>query len=117
MTNKKFKKDYFAELLALVEGNEELTVFIENEIALLNKKSASAKTPTARQIENEGLKAEIVTFLSEVDSPKCIKEIQAGIASLEGLTNQRITHLLSDLVKNEVLTKEYVKKVPYFAIA
>ena len=36
---------------------------------------------------------------------------------ISGLTNQRITHMLTDLVKAETLVKEYVKKTPYYSVA
>ena len=68
-------------------------------------------------LENEGYKADIVAYLTSADAPKTIKEMQADVPSLAGLTNQRITHMLTDLVKSETIHKDYVKKVPYFSIA
>ena len=111
------KKEMFATIRAIVADNEELVTFIDHEIDLLSRKSTSAKKPTKTQVENDGFKAEIVAFLTEADAPKCIKEIQAGIESIGGLTNQRVTHLLTDLVKAGTLMKQYVKKVPYYSIA
>lgn len=116
------KKEMFAmaiNVIAETEAPEKDTLIegLEHEIELLNKKSASAKKPTKTQIENDGFKADIVTYLAEADSTKTIKELQAAIPSIAGLTNQRVTHLLTDLVKAGTLTKEYVKKTPYFAIA
>lgn len=32
------------------------------------------------------------------------------------LTNQRVTHILTDLIKAGKLGKDYVRKVPYFFI-
>ena len=69
------------------------------------------------QIENEGLKSEIVSALTALDRPLCIKEIMVEVPAIAGLTNQRVTHLLTDLVKSAVLERTVVKKVPYFAIA
>ena len=94
-----------------------MVAFIDHEIELLNRKSASPKKPTKTQIENDAFKAEIIDYLTEADAPKTIKELQAEIASLGDLTNQRITHMLTDLVKSGILTKEYVKKTPYYAKA
>ena len=111
------KKEMFAEIRKIVVDNEEMVAFIDREIELLNRKSNSPKKPTKVQIENDGFKAEIVAHLTEVDAPKTIKELQAEIPSIGGLTNQRITHMLTDLVKAKTLTKEYVKKTPYFSIA
>ena len=110
------KKEMFAEIRNIVADNEEMVAFIDHEIELLERKSNSKK-PTKTQIENNGFKAEIVAYLTEVDTPKTIKELQAEIPSISGLTNQRITRMLTDLVKAETLTKEYVKKTPYYSVA
>ena len=111
------KKEMFSAIRNIVADNAEMVAFIDHEIELLNRKSNSPKKPTKTQIENEALKAEIVSYLTEVDVPKNIKELQTEMDSLSGLTNQRITHLLTDLVKRETLKKEYVKKTPYFSVA
>ena len=111
------KKEMYAEIRKVVAGNEEMVAFIDHEIELLNRKSASPKKPTKTQMENDAFKAVIVDYLADVDAPKTIKELQAEIAELDGLTNQRISHMLTDLVKAGKLTKEYVKKTPYYSIA
>ena len=111
------KREMYTAIRAIVADNEEMVAFIDHEIELLNRKSASPKKPTKTQVENEGYKADIVAYLTSADAPKTIKEMQADITSLAGLTNQRITHMLTDLVKSEVVRKDYVKKVPYFSIA
>ena len=111
------KKEMFTEIRSYVTDNAEMVAFIDHEIELLDRKASSSKKPTKTQIENDGLKAEIVAYLVTADAPKSIKELQAEVASLNGLTNQRITHLLTDLVKAETLVKEYVKKTPYYSVA
>lgn len=111
------KREMFAEIRKVVVDNAEMVAFIDHEIELLDRKSSSPKKPTKTQIENDGFKAEIVAYLTTVDTPKTIKELQAEIPSIGGLTNQRITHMLTDLVKAETLTKEYVKKTPYYSVA
>ena len=111
------KKEMFAEIRNIVADNEEMVAFIDHEIELLERKSNSPKKPTKTQIENDSFKAEIVAYLTEVDAPKTIKELQVEIPSISGLTNQRITHMLTDLVKAETLVKEYVKKTPYYSVA
>jgi predicted transcriptional regulator len=107
----------FAEIRNVVIDNAEMVAFIDHEIELLNRKSTSPKKPTKTQVENDAFKAVIVDYLTEVDASKTIKELQTEVAELNGLTNQRITHMLTDLVKAGTLTKEYVKKTPYYSIA
>ena len=111
------KKEMFAEIRKVVADNAEMVAFIDHEIELLNRKSNSPKKPTKIQIENNGFKAEIVAYLTEADTPKSIKELQAEIPSIGGLMNQRVARMLTDLVKAETLKKEYVKKTPYYSIA
>lgn len=111
------KKEMFAEIRNLVADNEEMVAFIDHEIELLNRKANSVKKPTKTQVENDGFKATIVAYLATADAPKTIKELQSEIEEISALTNQRITHMLTDLVKAGTLSKEYVKKTPYFSIA
>lgn len=110
------KREMFAAIREIVIDNEEMVAFIDHEIELLNRKSASAKKPTKTQLENENFKAEIIKHLYAVDMPKSIKELQAEVKSLSELTNQRITHMLTALVKDGTLVKEYVKKTPYYSV-
>lgn len=111
------KKEMFNEIRNAVITNEEMVAFIDHEIELLERKSNSPKKPTKTQVENDAYKATIIEYLTSVDAPKTIKEMQAEIADIAELTNQRITHMLTDLVKAGKLTKEYIKKTPYYAIA
>ena len=110
------KREMFTAIRAIVADNEEMVAFLDHEIELLDRKASSIRKPTKVQIENTAYKATIVEYLTVTDRPMSIKEMQAEIADLAGLTNQRITHLLTDLVKAETLTKEYIKKVPYYSI-
>lgn len=111
------KREMFAEIRKAVINNADMVAFIDREVELLDKKRSASKKPTKTQIQNEGFKATLMAYFTAVDAPKSIKEIQAEVPEMAELTNQRITHLLTDLVKAEVVVKEYVKKVPYFSIA
>ena len=111
------KREMFTAIRAIVVDNAEMVAFIDHEIELLNRKSSTPKKPTKVQLENNAFKAEIIAYLTEVDAPKSISELQEEITSLAGLTNQRISHMLTDLVKEGKLAKAYVKKTPYFSIA
>ena len=111
------KREMFTAIRTVVADNAEMAEFINHEIELLNRKSSAVRKPTKNQLENEGFKADIVDYLKDADAPKTIKELQTAIPSLADLTNQRITHLLTDLVKAETLTKNYVKKTPYYSVA
>ena len=89
---------------------------LESMINALDKKAATPRKPTATQVENEAFAAEILSYLTAVDQPKSIKELQSEVASLAPLSNQRISHILSALVEKEKLEKSYVKKTPFFSV-
>ena len=111
------KKEMFTAIRTVVADNAEMVAFIDHEIDLLNRKSSATRKPTKNQVENEAYKATILAYLAEVDAPKSIKELQTEVDDLAGLTNQRVTHMLTDLVKAGSLSKEYVKKTPFYSIA
>ena len=117
------KKEMFKNIISLVENGNcdatfgEITEFCNHEIDLLDKKTSTPKKPTATQVENESFKSTLIAALTSADAPKSIKEIQSEVPEVSELSNQRITHLLSDLVKNGALIKTYVKKTPYYTIA
>ena len=110
------KKEMFLAIREVVSADAEMVAFIDKEIDLLNRKSASRK-PTKTQTENEVYKADILVTLSTADAPLSIKDIQTETASLEELSNQRISHLMKALVDSGQVAKVYVKKVPLFSLA
>lgn len=110
------KREKFMELRDMVADNEEMVAFIDHEIELLSKKSSSSRKPTKTQVENEGFKTDILTALADADKAVTIKELCVLCPSIAELTNQRITHMLTDLRKDGKVARTYVKKVAYFAL-
>lgn len=120
-TTKPTKKALFTALLALVtetapENADVLTAFINNEIALLDKRSAN-KTASKTQVENENIKAKILDALTEIDKPVTISELQTLAPELAVYTNQKLSALLTQLKANNLVTKTVEKKKSYFSIA
>lgn len=115
---KKTKREMYNEILAVtaVAENPEMVDFINHQIELLDNKKDAPKKPTAKQVENEACKAEILVFLTDADKPLNITDIQNGVPSITSFSNQRISRLLSALVDADKLTKEYIKGRPYFTI-
>ena len=113
------KREMYVAIRSVVASNAEMVEFINHEIELLDRKATAPRKPSAKQLEkkaeNETLKGEILAYLAGADSPKTIKEMQADVPALAGLTNQKITHLLTDLYITRTIEKNYVKKVPYFS--
>lgn len=110
------KREMFAAIREVVIDNAEMVAFIDHEIELLAKKSGTTRKPTKTQIENDGFKADILAALTEADEPVNIKGLMDICPTIAGLTNQRITHMLTDLRKEGKVVRTYVKKVAYFAV-
>ena len=110
------KKEMFAEIRKVVADNAEMVAFIDHEIELLNRKSDSPRKPTKTQIENDGFKADILEALAEADEAVTIKSLMELCPSIAGLSNQRVTHMLTDLRKAGKVARTYVKKVAYFSL-
>lgn len=123
MANTKMtKREYFNQVLAIVENAkenienyEDVRNFVEHEIELLNKKKSNTK-PTKTQVENEKIKARILEVLTEVNEVMTISELMTA-NGLEGYSNQKLSALANQLVKEEKVVKTSVKKVSYFKIA
>ena len=110
------KREMFAEIRKVVIDNAEMVAFIDHEVELLNRKSGGTRKPTKNQLENAQFKADILAALTEVGKPVTIKELCEVCPTIAGLTNQRITHMLTDLRKGGEVTREYIKRVDYFTV-
>lgn len=114
------KKEMFIAILALIAESapdkdvDVLTKFVENEIALLDKRSAN-KTATKTQVENEGIKALILDTLIEIDKPVTISEMQTFSADLAKYTNQKLSALLTQMKADGTVIKTVEKKKSYFS--
>ena len=115
------KKEMFAMIMEVVanstvENKAEMVKALEHEIELLeNKKSKSGQSKT--QKENEILKAEIFEELAEIGKAVTVSDFQAvtRFAPPE-FSNQKISALLNQLVKEGRVKKEVIKKKSYFSI-
>lgn len=115
MANKKTKREFFGELRAMVEGNEELTNFIDHELELLDKKSTSKSNKV--NTEHTELMETIKNELARIDRAVTITELQKESETLADYSNQKLSAMLKKLVDNGVVTKVVDKKKSYFKIA
>ena len=124
--------DKYVAIKALLNGEKaEMSVadalsFIDERIAITEKKNASGsnadRKPTAKQLENEGIKEQILAFLATQSNPVPMSEIMKGIG-IE--SNQRVTALVSSMLterKGEVnpdgkIVRTEVKGKAHFALA
>ena len=82
--------------------------------AQATKKSNAPRKPSAKQVENDAIRGEILNFLRNADSPKRISEICAAIPALNDATSQRVSGLMRTLHLNGQVEKFVDKRVTYF---
>ena len=113
------KRDNFNALLEIeeVKANQGLVDFINHELELLDKKSASKATATtANQKANEDIKKTIVNELVRLGK-HTISELQKESEDLAQYSNQKLSALIKQLVDNGEVTKTTDKKKSYFEVA
>lgn len=107
------------EVQANVELVEKLTKMKE-QFEKKNKSSVGAdgkKVLTAEQKKNEGLKETILEVLTRYEEPKQVKELIAENEELVGYTGQKISALITQLLKAEKVVKVVDKNVSKFQLA
>lgn len=113
MEKRMTKRDYFNRILSY--AHDEDKDFILHELDLLAKKNSGEKKPTATQKENENIKAVIVNILSD-GVARTIGEICKSDEALAELSSQKVSALVRQLVLDEVVKREEVKRKAYFSI-
>ena len=115
--------DKFVAVKALLNGEKadmsvaDALAFLDERIAITEKKNASGtgeRKPTKTQLENEGVKADILSFLATQTAPVPVKDIQKGVG-IE--SNQKATALITQLVKAGKIARTEVKGKAHFALA
>lgn len=109
----------FAEVQANVELVEKLTKMKE-QFEKKNKSSVGAdgkKVLTVEQRKNEVLKETILEILARYEEPKQVKDLISENEELTEYTGQKISALITQLVKAEKVIKVADKKVSKFQLA
>lgn len=118
-TKKITKRDNFNKLLTIREVAEDtqLVEFINHELELLDRKSASHSTAkTANQKANEEIKTKIIDVLVQLGK-STISELQAGSEEMAEYSNQKLSALLKQLVDSKQVVRTMEKKKAYFEVA
>ena len=108
-----------AEVQANIELVEKLTKMKE-QFEKKNKSSVGAdgkKVLTAEQKKNEVLKETILEVLTRYEEPKQVKELIAENEELASYTGQKISALMTQLLRAEKVVKVVDKKVSKFQLA
>ena len=117
MANKITKREVIGMMMneEIVKANPTYVAYLENELALLDKKARNKKA-TKTQEENVGIKATILEVLATIGSGT-VTDIQNGNAELSTLSNQKVSALVRQLVESGKVVKTVEKKKSIFSLA
>lgn len=117
MANKITKKEVIGMMMneEVVKANPTYVAYLENELALLEKKARNKKA-TKTQEENVGIKATILEVLATIGNGT-VTDIQNGNAELSALSNQKVSALVRQLVESGKVVKTVEKKKSIFSLA
>ena len=119
-TVKVTKRERFSQLMEIVkasnvENSAELVAFIEHEVELLTKKNSRSGKPTKTQVENETIKAQIISVLERIGKPMTVTQLLAE-SEFTGLSNQKVSALLTQLRKSGEVVRTIEKKVAFYSL-
>jgi hypothetical protein len=111
------KRDRFNALLNIeaVKNDADLVAFIEHEIELLDKKNTAERKPTPKQVENAGIKTAIAAWF-EADTQYLASDVTKDGPACAGLSAQRVSALLSQLVADGTLVRTEDKRKNYYSL-
>ena len=117
MANKITKREVIGMMMKeeVVKANPTYVAYLENELALLDKKAQNKKA-TKTQEQNVGIKATILEVLSTIGSGT-VTDIQNGNEELSALSNQKVSALVRQLVESGEVVKTTDKKKSIFSLA
>lgn len=120
-TKKMTHKDYFTALLDMpeVQNYPGMTEFIEGRITALEKKASAPKKESEADKVKSGIKSDVLAFLSaNPDKKFTITQMMKSVPNLPAdISNQRLTSLVTQMVRENEVERVVEKRVSYFTIA
>ena len=116
MANKMTVNEKFATVKTFLIENgadDSMVDFIKERMELQAKKSGGSKKPTKTQVENEGIKAEILSILS-ADEGMTATQVMKAMG--EEYPIQKVTALLTAMVKSGTIERTKDKKSVLFSL-
>ena len=125
------KRDFFNAALSSLDMNAEFTIpkgdgfvkisgadmagFYNHEIELLDRKNTVDKKPTATQVANEGIKADIKAFLDAHKGEKfTVSALMKSVSSIADASNQKVSSLVRQMVLDGQADRIEDKRKAYF---
>ena len=117
MANKITKREVIGMMMneEVVKANPTYVAYLENELALLDKKAQNKKA-TKTQEQNVGIKATILEVLATIGRGT-VTDIQNGNEKLSALSNQKVSALIRQLVESGEVVRTTDKKKSIFSLA
>lgn len=102
----------------LANGENELAEFIDGRIAQTVKKNSTERKPTAKQIENDGFKSDILGWM-ENGTVYAAGDILKGVPSIvaSGMSINRVSALMTQLVESGAVIKTVDKRKNFYSLA
>ena len=111
MTNKMTNKKALEIAIATLNTDPtkvEVVEKLEKMLAQVEKKGGADRKPTAKQMENEGLKTAILSYMT-VERLMTVTELMKEVPELDGMSNQKVSALIKQL-KDAGLVEKQVDK-------
>ena len=113
MEKKMTKREMFEQIKRNYDLTQAEIDFIDHELELLAKKNSADKKPTKVQVENEGIKSEILEGM-EVGKAYTITDLIKEVPAVAELSNQRVSALVRQLVADGSVVRTEEKRKAYF---
>ena len=118
MSKKPTIKSRYEEIREILEelGKDELVDFVDGRIAQLVKNSAIERKPTARQVENEVYKDDILAFMAngnKFTANDILENVPSIIAS--GMSINRVSALLTQLTTANIINRVTENRKNYYS--
>lgn len=110
-------REGFEKALALYEqmGDAEMVAFFEKRLEQVAKKNNAERKPTAKQTENEGVKAAIGEWM-ESDASYTAADVVKNCPACEGMSVQKVSALLRQMKDSGVLSVTEEKRKHFYSL-
>ena len=125
------KRDFFNAALSALDKDAVFTIpkgdgvveisgsdmagFYQHELELLDRKNTVDKKPTATQVANEGIKTEILDFLTAHKGEKfTVSALMKSVPAIADASNQKVSSLVRQMVLDNLVERIEDKRKAYF---
>ena len=121
MSNTKLTvRDQFESVKAILleTGHDDLAEFIDGRIAQTVKKNSAERKPTAKQLENDLFKGDILAWMTP-ETVYSAGDVLKGVPSIiaSGMSINRVSALMTQLADSGAVVKTVEKRKNYYTLA